>query len=388
MSETQILFELFIMFAAAKIAGEIFERLKQPPVIGELIIGMIIGAHALGLLAAESPVQEAVSTIGVVVLLFAVGLETKVSELARVGRTATLVGISGIVLPFALGYLYFILINYNQIESLFIGTALVATSVGITARVLADMGLLQKNYSMVILGAAVVDDILAMMILAIVGGLARDTLSILSLILVIIEALAFVGFLVFIMPDLVKKHASILGYLHISYAPFIVALTICLGLSALAGYIGLAAIIGSFLAGMVFAETADRFELQEKTKPLTEFLVPFFFVVMGNRLEIESFFNLNILKVSLIVTLLAILGKIIGCSLSSYKMGFISSLAIGIGMIPRGEVGLIVAALGLKLSVIDKNIYSIVIIMVVLTTLIAPALLKMILSKRVEPNQI
>jgi Kef-type K+ transport system membrane component KefB len=372
---SQILLDLFILFAAAKIGGEIFERIGQPGVVGELLAGIIIGPGALGIIS-ESIINETVATLGVILLLFYVGLETRASDIFDVGFEATLTALSGIVIPFLLGYGLATMVGLPTIEGLFIGTAMVATSVGITARVLTDRGYIHLKPSKVILGAAIIDDILGMMILSFVAGLAgAQRLSWLDQTVVIFQAITFVLFLALAAPKLVKTHASLLEKLHIRNAPLVVALLISLGLSALASYLGLAAIVGAFLAGMAFAETADRFALEKQTKPIYEFLVPFFFVVMGSKVELSSFANIEIIILTVAVTLLAILGKLLGCGLGALRLGFKEALAVGVGMVPRGEVGFIVATVGLVLKVIEPSLYSVVVAMAIITTMIVPPLL-------------
>jgi Kef-type K+ transport system membrane component KefB len=372
---SQILLDLFILFAAAKIGGEIFERIGQPGVVGELLAGIIIGPGALGIIS-ESIINETVATLGVILLLFYVGLETRVSDIFDVGFEATLTALSGIVIPFLLGYGLATLVGLPTIEGLFIGTAMVATSVGITARVLSEQGYIHLKPSKVILGAAIIDDILGMMILSFVAGLAgAQRLSWLDQSVVIFQAITFVLFLALAAPKLVKTHASLLEKLHIRNAPLVVALLISLGLSALASYLGLAAIVGAFLAGMAFAETADRFALEKQTKPIYEFLVPFFFVVMGSKVELSSFANTEIIILTVAITLLAILGKLLGCGLGALRLGFKEALAVGVGMVPRGEVGFIVATVGLILKVIEPSLYSVVVAMAIITTMIVPPLL-------------
>jgi Kef-type K+ transport system membrane component KefB len=372
---SQILLDLFILFAAAKIGGEIFERIGQPGVVGELLAGIIIGPGALGIIS-ESIINETVATLGVILLLFYVGLETRASDIFDVGFEATLTALSGVIIPFLLGYGLATFVGLPTIEGLFIGTAMVATSVGITARVLTERGYIHLKPSKVILGAAIIDDILGMMILSFVAGLAgAQRLSWLDQTVVIFQAVTFVLFLALAAPKLVKTHASLLEKLHIRNAPLVVALLISLGLSALASYLGLAAIVGAFLAGMAFAETADRFALEKQTKPIYEFLVPFFFVVMGSKVELSSFASTEIIMLTLAITFLAIVGKLLGCGLGALRLGFKEALVVGTGMVPRGEVGLIVATVGLVLKVIEPSLYSVVVAMAILTTIIVPPLL-------------
>ena len=375
MHETgRILLDLFVIFAAAKISGELFERLKQPAVIGELIAGILLGPHALGWIG-EGVTQETMATLGVVILLFVVGLETKASDLFRVGRTAAQVGILGVVLPFVLGWGYFTLIGEPTTVSLFVGAAMVATSVGITARVLAERGLISTRAAKIILAAAVIDDILGLIVLAVVSGIGEGGVDYLNVALIAAQAITFAAFTVFIAPRLVSKNTHLLDALRIRHAPFVVSLAIMLGLAALAEWIGLAAIVGAFFAGMTFAETRDRYSLEQQSVPLAEFLVPYFFVVMGTKVDVAQLMSADVLVPGLVLTALAIVSKIVGCGGASLREGRRHALAIGVGMVPRGEVGLIVASVGLAEGVVSSGVYATVVLMSVLTTLVVPPVL-------------
>ena len=392
-----ILTDLFIMFLMAKLAGELFERLKQPAVIGELLVGIAIGPFALGWVgvptadmveafhgpeaAAEAMhlTFEVIAELGVVVLLFMVGLETRLSDILRVGGRAGVVAVAGVVVPFLLGYLFIAWLGHSSIEAVFIGTAMVATSVGITARVLADLGHLQSTEARIILGAAVIDDVLGMIILAIVAAIGGgDSLSLGAIGLIAFQAIAFTVFVALAGRQAVRRWSVQLERLRIRNAPFVVAVLIMLGLASLAAQIGLAAIIGAFLAGMVFAELRDQYELERQALPLYEFLVPLFFVITGAQVDWRLFLDGSLLGLALAVTGLAIVGKVVGCGAGALGMGWRSVAIVGSGMAPRGEVGLIVANVGRSLGVIPSEMFSIVVIMSVLTTLVVPPVLTLL----------
>ena len=396
---TALLFDLFVIYLAAKLAAELFERIRQPPVIGELLAGVLIGPYALGLIGSPDPglveafhgdaeaateavnlVYHLVAELGVVVLLFFVGLETRIADILRVGGRAGAVAILGIVVPFVLGYVFMgSLLGYPQIESIFVGAALVATSVGITARVLRDLGALATTESRIILGAAVIDDILAMIMLAIVAGLATTgTISMVEIAFIAAQAVLVTAFVALVGTKVVRRYGLGLAHLKMDNAPFAVALLTMLGLAALSASIGLAAIIGAFLAGMVFAEAREHFELEHQTLPIYQFLVPFFFVLTGALVDWRLFFDGGIMGIALAVTALALLGKMMGCGLGVLGLGRRSIAIVGVGMTPRGEVGLIVASLGLSLGAIPSQIFSVVIIMSILTTLVAPPMLRLL----------
>jgi Kef-type K+ transport system membrane component KefB len=400
MSEiTALLVDLFVIFAAAKLAAELFERLRQPPVIGELLAGVLIGPYALGLIGTPdeglvrafhgdaAAAQEAidlvyhlVAELGVVVLLFFVGLETRVADILKVGGRAAAVAVLGVVVPFALGYgLMGLLLGRSQLEAVFVGAAMVATSVGITARVLRDLGVIASTESRVILGAAVIDDILAMVVLTVVAGLAATgTIRPLDVAAIAAQAALFTIFLAFVGTGVMRRYGLRLDHLKMDGAPFAVALGAMLGLAALAGSIGLAAIIGAFLAGMVFAEAREHFELEHQALPVYRFLVPFFFVITGSQVDWRLFVTPDLMALALGVTVLALLGKIVGCGLGMAGFGRRSVAIVGVGMAPRGEVGLIVASLGLSLGAISQQIFSVVVIMSILTTLVVPPVLRLL----------
>jgi Kef-type K+ transport system membrane component KefB len=370
----RLLVDVFILFFAAKVVGQLFEFARQPAAVGELIAGLLVGPAVLGWIHVGQ-LLEALAELGVIFLLFQVGLETRFSELRAVGRSAVTVAILGVIAPFVLGWGYMLVAGHGSVESLFVGTALVATSVGVTARVLADLGLLAEPESRIILGAAILDDILAIVILAIVSGAAAGTVSAWSVIAVIVEALAFVGFLAVIGTRIMRRYPHWLEAALPVRAPSAVALILCLGLSALAAAVGLAAIIGAFMAGMVLAEAREHYALEKRMEPVTAFLAPFFFTVTGAKVSLDALGQRSLLLTTLALTALAIVGKLIGGFVGVRDLGRRSALIVGTGMTPRGEVGLIVASLGLATGTISRNIFSIVVAVAILTTIVAPPVL-------------
>jgi Kef-type K+ transport system membrane component KefB len=260
---------------------------------------------------------------------------------------------------------------------------LVATSTGITARVLRDLGVLDSRESRIILGAAIIDDILAMILLALVSGLSEPgEFSAFNLVLIAAQAIGFVVFGALVGLRVVRRYDYYIDRLPLANAPLILALSMMLGLAALATSVGLAAIIGAFLAGMILAEAAEHYELERAVIPIYEFLVPLFFVVTGTQVDPGLFLNRDVLGLALLVTVVAILTKLIGAGVGGYGMGTRSMAIIGVGMVPRGEVGIIVANLGLSRGMISTEFFSIVAIMSILTTLIVPPALTQLYRTR------
>ena len=389
---TKILFDLLLMFAAAKVLGELFERVKQPAVIGEILAGIVLGPYIFGLI---NPLQvetfhvyEVFAEVGVIILLFSIGLHIKVDDILKVGKTSSVVAILGVILPFFFGYLYTLTSDHTTVEALFIGAAMVATSVGITARVFADLGILDSRVAKVMLAAAVIDDILALLVLAVVTGLGQGAISYVKITLLTLEAAGFIIFLTIIGKGLIPRLGPFLGFFKTKNAPFALALLFCLGLSAVASYIDLAAIVGAFMAGMVLAELNVEFRFSSKFESLYDFLVPFFFVVMGTQVDLSVFTKFNLVGAALILTLFAILGKLIGCGLGALGLGWKEASVVGVGMVPRGEVGMIVASIGLGMGVISTDLYSIVIFMVIATTILTPPVLAAMISRKfVKPKE-
>ena len=369
-----ILVSLLTVFVAGKVGGELFERLRQPAVVGELLAGVLVGPAVLGLFHSNVTLQT-VSTMGVIVLMFTVGLETRASDLLRVGRTALLVALLGVVVPFGGGLLFAAAFGFSHPEALFIGAALVATSVGVTARVLADRGLLSTRLAKIVLAAAVIDDILGMIVLSVVTGMTRGGLDVRSLAVVLVEVGAFIAFELFVAPWLVRRHGHYLERLRIANAPLVVAIIVMLGMGAAAEAIGLAGIVGAFFAGMMFAETSERWKLDRSTRPLYVWLVPYFFVVAGSQVDLAVLSRPSVVLPGLLLVAIALVTKVVGCGIGALGEGPRGALAIGVAMVPRGEVGLIVASVGLASHVISPAVYGMVVLVVAVSTLVVPPLL-------------
>lgn len=377
----KVLFALFIMLIAAKLLAELFERLKQPAVVGEIMAGVLIGPSVLGLVE-PSNILDIIAEIGVIFLLFNVGLETKPQDVLAVGKHAILVGVLGVILPFIAGYYISIWWGGSTVESLFLGAAMVATSVGITARVLGSLGLLDRESARIILGAAIIDDILGLIILSVVSGISKGGINYWTLFWTVGLAVVFTVFIATAGAKLMTGLAPKINQLHMSKPFFNAGLIFCLGLSFAAIYIGVAAIIGAFLAGMAMAEaTEDNPKMHKLSAGVMEFLVPFFLVNIGMQLNLSIFRDMSVVLFAAIITIAAVLTKFIGCGLGAIGKGRREAAQVGIGMVPRGEVGIVVAQIGLGLAAIGDNYFGAVLFMAIATTLIAPPFIKIFFAE-------
>ncbi|MEW6207671.1 MAG: cation:proton antiporter [Acidobacteriota bacterium] len=385
----RILIALFIILVAAKLMAELFERLRQPAVVGEIIAGIIIGPSVLGLIhltsvadgtssTTEATVIGAMAEIGVIFLLFTVGLETRPSDIFKVGGTATLVAVMGAALPFLAGWgLLSLWPGHSWIEAIFMGAAMVATSVGITARVLSGMGLISAQASRIILAAAVIDDVIGLLVLAVVSSLAAGGVDYLQIAFTAAMALCFTVLMILVGSRAVNAIRHPIAALRINHSLFMFSLVLCFGLAAVTNLIGIAGIIGAFLAGVMLSEATDNTELHHQAQSLTEFTTPFFLVNIGLQLKLSIFLSSQIVILSLVVTLLAVLTKLAGCAIPVLKAGRRRAIQVGVGMVPRGEVGIVVAQLGLAMHAVGDSVYAVVLVMAVATTLIAPPLIKL-----------
>ncbi|NGY06597.1 cation:proton antiporter [Solimonas terrae] len=382
----EILISLLLMFAGAKLLAEIFERIKQPTVVGEILAGVLIGPSVLGWVT-PNEITHTMSELGVIFLLFSVGLETKPRTILQVGVTATLVAVIGVIVPFIAGWAYMHYSGHSQIESLFLGAAMVATSVGITARVLSGMGLLSLKTSRIILGAAVIDDVLGLLVLSVVSSMAGGAIDYAEVGLTAGLSIGFIVAVAVIGAPAMKHIAPKIIGLRIGHSLFIGAILLCFALATVAATIGIAAIVGAFLAGMALAEAAEQeHATHEQVRGVTEFFTPFFLVNIGMQLNLGAFGSHDTIVASLVVTVLAVVTKFVGCGLASIRLGLRRAAQVGIGMAPRGEVGIVVAQIGLGLGVISDHVFAVVLFMAVATTMIAPPLLvPLFKGERPEP---
>ena len=367
--------QLFVVLLAAKVGDEVFKRLGQPTLIGEILGGVLVGPAVLGIYAV-TPETELFAEIGVVLLLFQVGLETRIGDLLRVGGTAASVGVLGVVLPLGGGLALGAALGYPIEVSVFLGAALTATSVGITARVLGDLGAVASLSGRVILGAAVIDDVLAMLILAFASGLAAGSVSAGQLGTLVGLAVAFIGIVLVVGTRVLRTRPSILTDPEFAETPFLPGMILMLGLAALAALIGLAAIIGAFLAGMVVGESSERHALEREVAPVAAFFTPFFFGFIGAQVDLVALADPLTIALLAALTVLAVATKFGGAFVGAIRLGRHRAALIGWGMVPRGEVGIVVAGLGLAAGAISSQLYSVVVGMAVATTLIVPPLME------------
>jgi Kef-type K+ transport system membrane component KefB len=400
-----VVLALAVILAAAKLGGDVAERIGQPAVLGELVVGVIVGNLSLlgvgwfQFITANATIGV-IAQLGAVILLFEVGLESTVREMMQVGMRSLLVAVLGVITPWALGWWVgsLLLPERSVYVHAFLGAVLTATSVGITARVLKDLGHAKSPEARIILGAAVIDDVLGLVVLAAVAAAiaAADSGAVLSygsIALILGKALLFLFGALWLGVMLSPKLFSLASRLRGRGVLLATALVFCFTFAWLASAIGLASIVGAYAAGLILEDlhyrdfAKEERHLEDLVRPISSFLVPVFFVLMGMRVDLSTLMRPEILGLAAVLTVAAVIGKQ-ACALGALGSK-LDGLSIGIGMIPRGEVGLIFASIGLTLVVhrghiIDAATYSAVVIMVMLTTLVTPPLLKWSLGRRQE----
>ena len=381
--------EIVIILIAAKVGAEVMRRINQPAVIGELLAGLTIGYYGLGLLphAESGDVISTLAEIGVVLLLFEVGLETNLQEFIELGTTSLAVAIIGVIAPFGLGFgaVYALELGGEYVfeVALFMGAAMTATSVGITARVFGDLGQLKSKEAKTIIGAAVVDDILGLLILTVVAGLLGSSgdFQLIDLGLITLKAVGFLAAVVVVgrklSPYIFQIFVKIPSPGTFVTGSFIFAM----GLGAAAHYVGLHPIVGAFAGGVVAGESGMTSRIREEMRPINFLLVPIFFVYIGSEVDISILASSYVFLVGAGISILAFAGKYVS-ALGAIGKGMNANV-IGIGMAPRGEVGLIFVAVATSTlsAVIDEQVIAIIIWMVINTTVVAPMLLNRILKK-------
>ena len=365
---------LLLVFVTAKVLAELFERLHLPAIVGEILAGILLGPHVLDWLT-PNPILDALSQLGVMFLLFRTGLEVKSSQLLRSGVRSLGVAVGGVIVPFASGWAIARAWGEPHMESVFIGAAMVATSVGITAQVLTARRLLDAPASRVILAAAVIDDVLGLIVLAVVSSMAEGSVNAASLFITALIATGFTLLIAFWGSRAAGRvFPTVQSRLRLADAEFAISLSVLFALSVLAVYAGVAAIIGAFLAGMALSETVEE-RVHTMTHGVSELFTPFFLVGIGLRFSFDTLTQPDTLWLCLAITAAAVASKFVGAGVAAAGMGVRDAIRVGAGMIPRGEVGVIVAQIGLAMGVMQNRVYGIVVFMSVATTLIAPPLL-------------
>lgn len=379
----QFLGLLVVILGTAKLFGAAAQWIGQPAVLGELLAGVVLGMSVAGLVDPRNEVLHLLAELGVVILLFEIGLETDLQKLLQVGGASAAVAFVGVALPFALGYVVSWMLGLGNLVAIVAGASLTATSVGITARVLSDLNRLQEPESQIILGAAVIDDVIGLVILAVVAGLTQGH-EVTVLGVAKMTGMAF-GFLVgtlligrMVVPPLVRWVSRI----DLPGTPTMLAIIVAFGLAWMAAMVGSAMIIGAFAAGLLLRETPQSHQIERGVTHLGHFFVPLFFVFVGASVDVRVLnpvdpANRKTLMIGGLLILVAVVGKFVAGYAPVWFKG--NKNVIGVGMIPRGEVGLIFAQMGLATGVFTPGLFSAVTLMVMVTTFIAPPLLKLLI---------
>ena len=368
-----VMLGLFLLFVGAKVGEEVARRLGQPAVVGELLGGFLVGP---GVFALVVPGETAfvLAEIGVVILLFSVGLEVRLDSLLAVGRPAFLTALIAMVLPIAAGLAIGLAVGEPLSAAAFVGLALAATSIGITSRVLSELGVLDRTFARVVLGAAVIDDVLALILIGIVSGAATGDLSA-STVFVAVAALGLVGLGFAAARRARGLKREVFTWPLFADTPLVPAFMLMFALALVSAAIGLAAIIGAFVAGLIVAETEAQDELEHEIRPLSLIFTPFFFAVTGAQLDLGALLDPAVAALAVALTVAGILTKVVGGVLGARSIGRWGAATVGFGMVPRGEVGIVVANLGLAAGLLSSAVFGAVVVAVVLTTVVAPYLL-------------
>jgi Kef-type K+ transport system membrane component KefB len=371
-----IIADLAIVLLAAKVGDELFKRIGQPAIIGEILAGLLIGPSVLGIVE-PGETLEVFAELGVVFILFWVGLETRLSDMREVGSTAAIVGVTGVFVPFAAGTGAGLAFDEGVETSLFIGSALAATSVGITSAVFAELRMLATRAARTVLGAAVIDDILALLLVAVAAAIATEGgVDVTSIVVSTALAAGFVAVFALGGTALMRRMPQLLQAPRFAESPLLPAVILCLGIATLAAEIGLAAVIGAFLAGMIVAETREQHPIEDEVAPLYAFFPPFFFASIGITLDLDVLLEGETLLVVAGLTILAVASKLAGAWPGARRLGGKDAKIVALGMVPRGEVGIIVAGIGEMSGALDTGLFAAIVGMSILTTLIVPPFLR------------
>ena len=392
---------LAAMLVAAKLLGELAERFGQPAVLGELLAGVLLGSSVLGVVPADGPgagIIHVLAELGVVLLLFEIGLETDLKEMFRVGTASLSVAAVGVVLPFALGFAYWAYLPHPAsgggvdltMAAIFVGATLTATSVGITARVLSDLGQMHSEEAKIIIGAAIIDDVLGLVILTVVSGMAAGaTVDAFGVLRVLAMAIGFLVVAVLVGRFAAPRLFDLVVRMRVRYVLLVFAIAFALGLSASASLVGSALIIGAFAAGVILSGTNQFDTIEQEVRPVASIFTPIFFVSVGASVNL-ALLNparegaAGVLGIAAVLTLLAVVGKL-AAGWAAPWVEF-RRLVVGVGMVPRGEVGLIFADMGRRSGVLDEAVFGAVLLMVMATTFVAPPGLKLLFGRAPAPR--
>lgn len=374
-----LIFQIAVILIASKIAGDISVRLGQPSVLGKLLIGIVLGPSVLGVVTNTEILQE-ISQIGVILLMFLAGLETDIDEFKRTGKASTSVGVLGIIAPLALGYVAGLALGLSSIESIFLGLLLSATSVSISVQTLKELGKLKSREGATIMGAAVIDDVLVIIALAFLMSFAGGDVN---LGMVILKKVVFFAIIILvswkIVPWVLKRFAP----LQVTESVISAGLILCFLFAYFAEYTGVAAIIGAYIAGVAISLTNYREEITHKVETISYSLfVPVFFTSVGVTAQFAGI--LENLWVIVLLSVLAIVSKLLGGALGAKMAGFQwrNSMAIGSAMVSRGEVALIIAAIGLESQLLTADMFAILIVVVLVTTIVTPPMMKIFFTDK------
>jgi Kef-type K+ transport system membrane component KefB len=392
---------LAVMLVSAKLLGELAERIGQPAVLGELVAGVVLGGSVLGVVPAAGTPAEVIhvfAELGVALLLFEIGLETDLREMFRVGPASLSVATVGVVVPFALGFAYWALVPHAAsggatdptTTAIFVGATLTATSVGITARVLADLGRMNTQEAKIIIGAAVIDDVIGLVILSVVSGLAAgSSLSAWGIMWVSAVAVGFLVFAVLIGRFAVPRLFDLVVRMRVRFVLLVFAFAFALALAAAASLAGSALIIGAFAAGIILSGTNQFDTIEREVRPVASIFAPIFFVSVGASVNLRLLVpgggdSSGLLGVAAALIVLAIVGKI-AAGWAAPWVPF-RRIVVGVGMVPRGEVGLIFADIGRRAGLLDEAVFGAILLMVMATTFVAPPALKALFSRKAAPS--
>jgi Kef-type K+ transport system membrane component KefB len=370
-SLSNLLFVLAALLLLTKVMGDLVQRVGQPAVLGELLAGVVLGPSLIGVLDPHDPILAAMAELGVLILLFQIGLHTDVRAILRVGAPAVMVGIAGVVVPFVGGYATAIALGLGEITAVVCGAALTATSIGISARVLADLGQLDTREGLIVLGAAVFDDVIGLITLSVVGGVAAGgVLTLTGVSRISAMALGFLAAALILGGFLAPRMVRLFSHLRVPGAIGTMSLAFALLLAGAAAESGSAMILGAFAAGLVLYPTSQAKPIERATTTIGHFFVPIFFAVVGASIDLKALADPHALQVGGLLGVVAILGKLVSGFAPWWFKG--NRLLIGVAMIPRGEVGLIFAQMGRMTGALDEGLFSAVVLVVMVTTFVAP----------------